>query len=138
MSAFPKSEQAGRKPPPPAAKRRRTPMRRRSITNSRAVAKRSEYPHLRAAFLEVNEACELRVAGVCRGHATTVQHMVQTSLDPSIDNLLDVHFWKASCWQCNDWCATRPKEAEALGLEIRPQVRDAIRATLGIAQEETR
>jgi hypothetical protein len=111
-------------------------MRRRSLTNSRAVAKRIEYPLLRAAFLEVNEACELRVAGVCRGRATTIQHMVQTSLDPSIENLLDVHFWKASCWQCNTWCATRPKEAEALSLEIRPQVRNAIRAALGESLQE--
>lgn len=135
MPAYTKAEQARRKggAKPPA--RRRKPMRRRSLTNARAVAWRTEYLPLRAAFLEVNAWCELLVAGICTGRATEIQHRVQTSLDPSIENLLDVNFWLASCHQCNTWSGTHPTEAQALGIEIRPQVRDAIRATLGDAQE---
>lgn len=135
MPAFTKADQAHRKPPKPAAKRRRQPMRRRSLTNRRAVAWRTEYLPLRAAFLEVNDWCELLVAGICTGPSTEIQHKVQTSLDPSIENLLDVNFWLASCHACNTWAGTHPTEAQALGIEIRPQVRDVIRATLGLAQE---
>lgn len=146
MTAYPKSVQARRKGgAKPTARRavrgstlksQRKPMRRRSLRNSRAVAWRTEYLPLRAAFLEVNDWCELLVSGICTGPSSEVQHKVQTSLDPSIENLLDVNFWLASCHECNTWAGTHPSEAQALGIEIRPQVRDAIRAALDESLQE--
>ena len=55
--------------------------------------------------------------------------MVQVSLDPSVENLLDVHHWLASCHDANTWSGRHPIEAQALGVEVPPKQRDERRAS---------
>lgn len=69
--------------------------------------------------------------------ATEIQHQVQTSLDPSIENLLDVHHWIASCHDANTWCGVHPLEAQALGLELTPRQREHASAAPPAVREET-
>jgi len=109
--------------------RAQKPMRKRSLTNARAVAWREEYLPKRAAFLRERDVCEMNITSpaICPPYphpSTEIQHMVQTSLDPSIENLLDETHWIPSCHDANWWCGTHPIEAEALGLEMRPRARD--------------
>lgn len=139
MSAYPKTAQARRKggaqPPRRVArpgsslKAQAKPMRRRSLTNARAVAWREQYLPLRAAFLAEHPTCEMRimVPRICTGRAEEVQHMVQVSLDPSVENLLDEAHWLAACHACNTYAGVHPVEALALGVEVTPQQRDAAR-----------
>ena len=105
-------------------------MRKRSLTNSRAVAWREEYLPLRAAFLADRPDCEMRITtpAICTGRATEIQHRIQVSLDPSIENLLDVTNWMAACHECNTWAGAHPMEAQALGVEQRPDYTKGHRA----------
>jgi len=124
---YPKSAQVGRPRPVKRMAFGRTlavstePMRPVSKTNSRAVAKATLYAPKRLAFLAAHPWCEMNIAGVCprgRHEATEIQHMVQTSLDPSIENLLDETHWLASCHDANTWAGNHPQEAIALGVEL--------------------
>ena len=115
-------------------------MRKRSLTNERAVAWRDEYLPLRAIFLADHPDCEMNITvpAICPPHphqATEIQHQVQTSLDPSIENLLDVHHWIASCHDANTWCGVHPIEAQALGLEMTPRQRDTPAAPPAVREE---
>lgn len=143
MASYSKSDQAKRKGgvkpprrvsrPGSTLKAQPKPMRRRSLTNARAVAWRESYLPLRAAFLADRPDCEMNITmpAICPPYphpATEVQHMIQVSLDPSIENLLDVAHWIPSCHDANTWSGVHPMEAQVLGLELSPRARDAIRA----------
>lgn len=128
---FSKADQTRRERPrrasnaPEGFKAARTPLRKRSRTNSRAVAWREEYLPKREVFLRAHPLCEMNITtpAVCPPYqhdATEIQHMIQVSLDPSIANLLDETHWLASCHAANTWCGRHPMEAQALGLELRP------------------
>lgn len=129
---YPKSVQTGRTPKPKRLGHNSTlaaptkPMRKHSLTNSRAVAWREEYLPKRKRFLEKHPLCEMNITSpaICPPYphpATEIQHMVQRSLDPSVENLLDETRWIPSCHAANAWCGIHPQEAEALGLEARPR-----------------
>ena len=101
-------------------------MRSRSLTNSRAVAWREQYLPKREGFLTAHPDCEMNITtpAICPSYphpATEVQHMIQVSLDPSVENLLDEAHWLASCHDANTWCGRHPMEAQARGLEIDPK-----------------
>ena len=102
------------------------PMNKVSPTNSRAVAKTELYYPARERFLKAHPYCEMRITSpnICTRDATEIQHMIQTSLDPSIENLLDETHWLAACHECNSWAGIHPEEARALGVEISPRDRD--------------
>lgn len=104
-----------------------TPMRKVSKTNSRAVAKSEHYYPARERFLRAHPYCEMRITSpnICQGEATEIQHMIQVSLDPSVENLLDETHWLAACHACNSWAGIHPQEAIALGVEMTPAMRDA-------------
>lgn len=111
----------GTKPMKRAAK----PLRTRSLTNAAAVAWREQYLPNRERFLAEHTDCEMNITSpaICPPYpheATEIQHMIQRSLDPSVENLLDESHWIASCHDANSWCGIHPQEAEALGLEERP------------------
>lgn len=150
MSAYPKAEQTrrkgGKKPPRRVARPGSTlkaqpkPMRGRSLTNARAVAWREQYLPLRAEFLAAHPDCEMNITtpAICPPYphpATEIQHMIQVSLDPSIENLLDVEHWIPSCHDANTWSGVHPMEAQALGVEVTPRERDDRVAALRAMKE---
>jgi hypothetical protein len=60
-----------------------------------------EYRKRRAVFMDDNALhnggeCQLHIAGVCTGTATTVHHVLGIGVDK-----LDVRYWKAACAKCN-------------------------------------
>lgn len=141
MSAYLKSDQAKRTKPAPkriarpgsTLKVQPKPMRKRSLTNSRAVAWRERYLPARVVFLVAHPWCEMNITtpAICPPYphpATEIQHMIQVSLDPSIENLLDVTHWIASCHAANTWSGVHPVEAQALGVEQRPDYTKGNRA----------
>lgn len=104
----------------------KTPMRKHSLTNAGAVAWREDYLPARERYLKAHPYCEMNITtpAICpraQHPATEIQHMVQRSLDPSIENLLDESHWIPSCHKANAWCGIHPIEAIALGVELDPR-----------------
>lgn len=86
----------------------------------------TEYLPKRKAYLEANPWCRMNIPGVCpkgRHEATEIQHMIQRSLDPSEENLLDERYWLPSCHDANTWAGIHPAEARLAGVEIDPRER---------------
>lgn len=97
----------------------------RAFSAKRRKVYDESYLPARERFLRDHPACEMRimVPRICTGEATTIQHLVQRSLDPSVKNLLDETYWMASCRECNGWVSDHSAEARVRGLEVAPMDR---------------
>lgn len=98
------------------------PMRAFSEKRRRLYDER--YLPARAVYLEAHPECEVRIPNRCTRKAVVIHHMVQRSLDPSVENLLDETHWMASCNECNEWISDNSAEARLLGVELSPKERE--------------
>lgn len=61
-----------------------------------------DYGILRRQYLQGHPECEVRIEGVCDGHATTVHHCAKRGV-----NLLREDTFKAACMPCHEYIETK-------------------------------
>lgn len=83
---------------------RQYPMASRSL---KRAEQEKQYSIQRKAFLIRNPTCKMKIIGLCKIHANTIQHLKGRIGDL----LLNEEFWMSACWPCHQYADTHPEEA---------------------------
>jgi hypothetical protein len=83
-------------------------------SDKRAKINREQYQPAAKEYIRANQVCSIKSL-VCTGTAQCVHH---SKGKKTIHELLDVTYWKSSCYACNSWVESNDETARAQGHKL--------------------